>query len=210
MHRSGTSVLTRVINLLGADIPGTILGSAKDNPTGFWEPREVVQIDDCMLAEYKKSWHSLNVDISKSTFSMEAAHFLKENKSELMVIKDPRMCRLVRPWRYACMVAGVNPLYVIITRREEAVTQSLWKRNKIHPLHGRDLYKEHINQSMLHTEGFRRVFIKYEDLIECPMDVMSEVFYDLDVVIPETDFDPVENFINPSMNHVDLPDIPAS
>ena len=36
MHRSGTSALTRVLNLLGADLPATLAPPADDNETGFW------------------------------------------------------------------------------------------------------------------------------------------------------------------------------
>ena len=52
MHRSGTSLVIRLLNLLGVS-----LGSEEhllppvdgDNPTGFWEHREVAMINDTIL-----------------------------------------------------------------------------------------------------------------------------------------------------------------
>jgi hypothetical protein len=32
MHRSGTSVITRAVNLLGASAPGTLMPPTPDNP----------------------------------------------------------------------------------------------------------------------------------------------------------------------------------
>ena len=37
MHRSGTSAITRVINLMGIDLGKTLLSIPVDNPTGHWE-----------------------------------------------------------------------------------------------------------------------------------------------------------------------------
>ena len=38
MHRSGTSVLTRLLALCGGDLPKTVMKPNYANPTGFWEP----------------------------------------------------------------------------------------------------------------------------------------------------------------------------
>ena len=38
MHRSGTSALTRVLNLLGVELGSELMAAAEDNnETGFWE-----------------------------------------------------------------------------------------------------------------------------------------------------------------------------
>lgn len=42
MHRSGTSVLTRVLNMMGAYFgpEGIIAATNDENPKGFWERRD--------------------------------------------------------------------------------------------------------------------------------------------------------------------------
>jgi hypothetical protein len=37
MHRSGTSALTRAINLAGVPLPNDLKGASPNNQDGFWE-----------------------------------------------------------------------------------------------------------------------------------------------------------------------------
>ena len=50
MHRSGTSVTTRIINLLGVDLPQALVPPADNNPTGYWESRDLLTLHDRLLA----------------------------------------------------------------------------------------------------------------------------------------------------------------
>ncbi len=43
MHRSGTSAIVRVLNLLGVDLPAALYPARPDNPVGYWEPLQVVE-----------------------------------------------------------------------------------------------------------------------------------------------------------------------
>ena len=57
MHRSGTSALTRVLSLLGADLPKTLMPSApNNNETGFWESSRLYRLHNRLLNECKSSW----------------------------------------------------------------------------------------------------------------------------------------------------------
>ena len=49
MHRSGTSALARVLNLLGVDLGTNLLPAAEDNETGFWEHRDLVLVNEEVL-----------------------------------------------------------------------------------------------------------------------------------------------------------------
>ena len=51
MHRSGTSALARTISLLGARLPSDLVGPNEGNPHGHWEPQEIVNLNDKMLAD---------------------------------------------------------------------------------------------------------------------------------------------------------------
>ena len=46
MHRSFTSVLTKLIGDLGATLPADPNPAAPDNPEGYWEPASIVQLND--------------------------------------------------------------------------------------------------------------------------------------------------------------------
>jgi hypothetical protein len=58
MHRSGTSAIARLLNLLGVDLGDDLLPSAVDNETGFWESRRVVEANDAILATLSSRWDS--------------------------------------------------------------------------------------------------------------------------------------------------------
>lgn len=42
MHRSGTSILTRLLPVFNVTLGNTLLSSADDNPTGFWGDSEIM------------------------------------------------------------------------------------------------------------------------------------------------------------------------
>ncbi len=57
MHRSGTSAVTRVLNLLGADVgPAADLIAEYDNPSGHWENKTLTACNDRILAAFGRSW----------------------------------------------------------------------------------------------------------------------------------------------------------
>src|SRR5580698_6176593 len=49
MHRSGTSALTRLINLLGVYVGEDLIPGSIDNPKGFWEDRAIVAVHEELL-----------------------------------------------------------------------------------------------------------------------------------------------------------------
>lgn len=57
MHRSGTSALAGLFNRLGVALPeGDLIGASKSNPSGHFEPEEVVRIHDRILSETGSGW----------------------------------------------------------------------------------------------------------------------------------------------------------
>ncbi|HEX3993406.1 MAG TPA: hypothetical protein VHX39_19705, partial [Acetobacteraceae bacterium] len=56
MHRSGTSALTRIINLAGADLPTELLGATSDNPTGHWESEQVHDLHNAFMSDIGGRW----------------------------------------------------------------------------------------------------------------------------------------------------------
>ncbi|HID44873.1 MAG TPA: hypothetical protein EYP34_03850, partial [Chromatiaceae bacterium] len=58
MHRSGTSVLTRVLNLLGADVGENLLQAQPDiNARGFWEHEDLIAINEALLSVLERNWY---------------------------------------------------------------------------------------------------------------------------------------------------------
>jgi len=61
MHRSGTSALTRTLNLLGCDISSQLRPPWPDNnETGFWEPLDISEMHEEMLRSVGSSWDDVS------------------------------------------------------------------------------------------------------------------------------------------------------
>jgi hypothetical protein len=58
MHRSGTSAITRTVNLLGVPLGASddLMPANEGNPTGYWESRALVDLNDEILACFGGSW----------------------------------------------------------------------------------------------------------------------------------------------------------
>ena len=58
MHRSGSSLITRLLNLCGLDLgpPDQLMPPAADNPEGFWESLAFSHVNDCILGQLGGRW----------------------------------------------------------------------------------------------------------------------------------------------------------
>ena len=57
MHRSGTSALTRVLNLCGVDLGTRLIPpAAGNNENGFWEHVDAVDMHERLLLQLGRSW----------------------------------------------------------------------------------------------------------------------------------------------------------
>jgi hypothetical protein len=56
MHRSGTSALSRMLSLLGCDLPKTLMPESPDNARGYWESWPVTHLNDAVLASGGSRW----------------------------------------------------------------------------------------------------------------------------------------------------------
>ncbi|MHB0874384.1 MAG: hypothetical protein ACYC1J_13295, partial [Acidithiobacillus ferrooxidans] len=56
MHRSGTSAIARGLQALGASLGDALLPAGFDNPKGFWEDRDMLRINEALLAELQSAY----------------------------------------------------------------------------------------------------------------------------------------------------------
>ena len=175
MHRSGTSVVTRMFTMCGADPGNNLMPAARDNPQGFWEPVDIVAVHDGLLQQLGSSWDDTwplpdkwwereDVKIYEDRL-YELAKKLYSN-SDLPIIKDPRLCRLLPVWKNVFERLGWNPCYILVSRSPLEVAASLLKRNGFPSGKSYFLWLRHVLESELFSRGSRRVFIAYEDLFD--------------------------------------------
>lgn len=129
MHRSGTSFITRAINLLGARVGDHLLGEKETNPAGFWEHKHPLRINRNLLEMSGGRWDDPPNDVEAGPVSkLEAKLFLARlhaGRETTAVWKDPRTLLTFPVWRREM----VNYVPVFIFRHPAAVASSLRRRN---------------------------------------------------------------------------------
>lgn len=134
MHRSGTSMTTRLLNLCGLHLGDRerLLRARPDNPAGFWENLDFVTLDDRILTSLGAGWDlppTESVDPARLEAFAPAARRCIESASagatDLWGWKDPR-CSLLLPFWTAHLA---TPRVVVCLRHPLEVAASLSKRN---------------------------------------------------------------------------------
>ena len=174
MHRSGTSALTRVLNLLGCALPDNLIGPAEGNETGHWEAISVVSLNDQIFTSAGSRWDDwgpLNDDWRQSSLRddmlQKAAALIEEHADlgSLFAIKDPRLCRVADVWLAAMEEAKVDPSVVLMLRNPAEVIASLESRDLMAPGYGQLLWLRHALDAEFFSRGSNRVICRYDQLV---------------------------------------------
>ncbi|MBZ9768439.1 glycosyltransferase [Mesorhizobium sp. CA6] len=175
MHRSGTSALTRVLSLLGAELPKNLLGANPTNPTGHWEPSQLIELHDQMLEEAGSRWDDWrsfdlgNLPNARAQFyRAEIARIIDEEYSDasFLVLKEPRISRFVPLYANILKSMKIDVRYVLASRNPLAVIASLGKRDRSTPGFGALLWLRHELDAERSTRGSLRAFVSYEGIMQ--------------------------------------------
>jgi hypothetical protein len=181
MHRSGTSLVMRMLNVLGLELgPEEHLMRPSDaNPAGHWESRPIAEINEDILGRLGGSWAvppALSPGWERSPELAEPrrqARALIEQDfsgSELWGFKDPRNSLTAPFWRRL-----LPPMrYVVCLRNPMDVAASLHAREaEPVPLkQGIGLWLTYVSAALANTAGHPRHFVFYEDLMADPDSVI--------------------------------------
>ena len=174
MHRSGSSAITRVLNLLGATLPEELIGAGDGNAVGHWESVAAVMLNDAVLASAGSSWEDwgpINDDWRNSGVKGEmldrVTQVVQDHVSlgPLFVLKDPRLCRLADLWLEAMAAADVEPRVLLMLRNPAEVCASLEQRDLMAPGYGQLLWLRHVLDAEYFSRGVPRVTCHYDQLM---------------------------------------------
>lgn len=175
MHRSGTSALARVFNLLGCDLPKTLMGGDESNLPGHWESSEIRDFNERILKSAGSSWHDW-LEFNPGWFeSPKAEEYLEEAKvilhsefghSRFFVLKDPRICRFTPFWLKLFRETGIRPLIIIPVRNPMEVAASLQKSYGFEDAYSHLLWMRHMMDAEVASRDLPRFFTNYENLIK--------------------------------------------
>jgi hypothetical protein len=194
MHRSGTSAITGGVEMLGFHLGAARLKPADDNPKGYFENRDVVMLNDRLLAALGSrwdvpgfytppAWHSPEVRL----FEEEALQIFGEfdQQSAFWAVKDPRVCLTLPFWQEVMrQLPSVRVFYLHTLRHPLEVAQSQKRRNRADPgFHalGEDeryfvmLWHEYHRHAIQNLDSDRNMIVLHDELMRRPAETLREV-----------------------------------
>lgn len=182
MHRSGTSCVARLLNMMGAYFApeDIIMSPQEDNPKGFWERKDVMELNDEILQLAGGTWDRVS-RLNFSNISAEKKQNLSHKVQQVLTgldvhrpwfLKDPRMCLTFPFWRNLLEV----PVVLIVYRDPVQVARSLERRNAI-PVHvGIALWEYYMVCALNSSKNIPRIIIRYEDVLDSPYEVVGNLY----------------------------------
>lgn len=214
MHRSGTSAVARVINLLGAELGNELVPPGPDNPEGFWEHAEAVRINDDLLHGLGRTWHEMRdmpegwIDSPHARAAAQRIDKLIErdfSASGLCAVKDPRICLTAPLWIKAFEAREIEVACLFVVRDPREVVASLHRRNRWPSAPLYLMWVQYLMEAAAASEHRRRAVLAYDQLLSDWRGSMTRVARELHLSWPVTPDDAVSEsvdaFLDPAHRH---------
>ena len=215
MHRSGTSVITRGLQVLGVDLGDKLMGGIPgNNEKGFWEDAEINDFNNSLLLKLGSGWDRLNaldeVALLGAEFAQKRNQALnllrgKLSSDSIFAFKNPRTAILLPFWQVIFNDLDLSVSYLVAVRNPMEVAESLHRRDGISLLKGLLLWVKYSLAAVRGTQGARRVFVAYAAVMQEPRLQLKRISQALDLSDPELNqqglFEYVEEFLSPELRH---------
>jgi hypothetical protein len=174
--RCGTSVTAALLTDLGISIDAELVEAAPMNPRGFFEPKRAVELNELLrktlgfvdsvpgdwrpTTEQAPAFAAVVDEIERYVAEQREAH-------DLLVLKDPRLARLLWAWEPSLTRHFDEHLVVIVHRGAPGVVAS-YVRNGRTPEEAAMVW---VLRTLGYERGTRhlpRVWIRFEDLLAEP------------------------------------------
>jgi hypothetical protein len=205
--RSGTSALTRSLSLAGMSLPPRLLGALKAYPAGFWEPRDVVYLNEAILRRHGSAGFDPTMSLDINEVQEEAyiekmrAWLVTLPPAPVTVIKDPKCTVLSGMWFAAARQAGFEPMAVVAVRHPYEAVDSIRAARGVSPELAGALWMKYSFLAERRTRDIPRVFVDYGQLMDNWQREVKRVGAGLGITL-DTDTDTVETFLTPALrNH---------
>ena len=195
MHRSGTSALTGVLKALGVDIGLNLAVPGPTNPKGYFEVIDIARLNDDILNHLHSSWDSLfalpdnwwkGEDLDG--YKEKIAQIVKTSfeNTDIIGIKDPRLCRLLPLWVETLKGLGMETRYVIPLRNPLEIAYSLKARDRFSLGKSLLLWMIYMLEAEFYTRECHRIFITFDDLLEDASKTIGSVSSALKIKFPRS------------------------
>jgi len=213
MHRSGTSAVARIVNLLGIPIgreDGLLIGDER-NAKGYWESENLMFFHEHLLCRlggrwdapprlkprWERAW-SLALMVGRARVAFEDAY----GDSRVFVWKDPRTSLTLPFWQR--VLRPKKTLAVVVHRNPLAVAESLRSRDDIPKRDALTLWEIYNRASLSNVSGIPVTFVAYESLLSDPIETAGKIARFLDrngVAVRDAPVRAIEEFVDPGLRH---------
>ena len=211
MHRSGTSAITGVLELLGVDLGDDLMSADEGNLKGYFENKTFFELNRKLLSEIGSSWNDTFYHTSKleSVKDKDIAIIKQLIRSEFAIsdifsIKDPRLVFLFPVYARALEELNINIKILIPYRNPLEVAGSLKKRNGFSSERGMLLWAYHVVLAEKYTRNYKRIFFSFDKLLNNPSTVIHDISDKLDLNMNEIyklKKDSISTFLEPNLKH---------
>ncbi|MET3698890.1 hypothetical protein SAMN05877753_110126 [Bacillus oleivorans] len=196
MHRSGTSAITRALNIMGINLGESdkLMEPGYDNPTGYWENTEIVDIHDSILELFSRTWDSPE-PLPDNWWHCDEIIPLRDRLSEIVqtnlsnnelwMWKDPRTSLLIPVWLQIFKNLRITPLFVICIRNPLDVYFSLEKRNQLSKEISLKLWNLYTLSSLYWTHNKKRTIVHYDSLFYDIEGTLRKISNELTIPFPQ-------------------------
>lgn len=212
MHRSGTSAMARALALCGGRLPQKLVPPAPDNPEGYWEPADMVALNDEILAAAGSRWDDVFLHQVEGRLGRRRAGFIRraadlirglDREGRGAVLKDPRAAALPGLWNAAAEAVGLEPRHVLLVRHPAEVAASLAAREAVPPAKAELLWAASMLAVEQGTRGRRRLVVDHDAFLAAPVPTLEAVAAQLGggLKVDAGTAAGVTAFLKPSLRH---------
>ena len=170
MHRSGTSLCSNILSVLGFNMSTTRSGDDA-NPFGYWERSEVNDFHDRILKFFDRDWHSPThsfalprgwwADPKVRAIRDEIQDWLKAKMTSVgrFGFKDPRTSLMLPMWDEIFCAGNITANFVVCVRSPASVARSLGRRGDVTDVKEGEHRWLRYNSQIIADVGRRRVCV---------------------------------------------------
>lgn len=214
--RSGTSLVSGILQRLGYHVPAPEVPADDTNPRGFAESQWVVDFHSALLkrarvqvSDARPAAWAITADIClEDEVQQQLRTWLEQQygESEHVLIKDPRLSWFLPLWQRCAEAIGVTPRFVTMLRHPAAVVDS--KQRSYGAWQG-DVSRAAgwVNLTLFTERATRdapRVLIRYEDVLEDWTKAVGHIGETLDLAVvrdaPAASLRTVHEFVDRSLS----------
>jgi hypothetical protein len=214
MHRSGTSALARGLQMLGVYLGSDFLSPQPDNPTGYWEDKNICELNERLLAVFglkwedvvlidDARWHEPEVEVLRT----DAVKYLRSEylSHPLWGFKDPRTIRLLPFWHSTLHRLEVDECYLVVIRNPRSVAISLLQRQGMDAVTAHLLWLVYVVPFLSEIANRPFIVTDYDVAMADPRRQLERIARGLEIPLDDTNKAGIEqfasNFLDPNLRH---------